>query len=262
MDLDIENRVVMVTGGSKGIGFAVARRAAAEGARVAICARTEADLERAATTIAKETSAEVLTVSADLCQQDGIATFVEQTVGRFGRIDALVNCAGDAGNGDFLELPDEAWISAWQLKVFGYIRLTRAVLPVMQARSYGRIVNVIGYGGRQPLPLTLPAAMANASLLAFTKGISQYCAADNILVDAVNPGAVRTDRWLNNVAVRAGAAGISAASYEAQFIKQTFLNRIGEPDEIAAAVIFLASPLSSYITGAYLDVDGGETRCI
>ena len=262
MDLNLKNHVFMVSGGSKGIGFAIARRAAAEGARVAICARTKAELDRAAQRIAEATAAEVLVVSADLCEQNGITDFVDQTMDHFGQVDVLVNCAGDASNSDFLALPDEAWTGAWQLKVHGYVRLARAVLPAMQQRSYGRIVNVIGYGGRQPLPLTLPAAMANAALLAFTKGLSQYCAADNILVNAVNPGTVRTDRWRKNVAVRARAAGMSVESYEEQFTKRTFLNRIGEPDEIAAAAVFLASPIASYITGAYLDVDGGETRCI
>ena len=249
-------------GGSRGIGFAIARMAASEGAKVAICARTAADLEKAADRIGKETSAEVLFVPADLREQDGIDAFASQTLDRFGKVDALVNCAGDAKNSDFLSLPDDAWTGAWQLKVFGYVRLTRAVLSHMKKKSYGRIVSVIGYGGRQPLPLGLPAGMANAALLAFTKGISQYCADDNILVNAVNPGIVRTDRWYENAEVRSKAAGLSVEEYEKTYMEQTFLKRIGEPEEIAATVVFLASPLASYVTGAYLDVDGGETRCI
>jgi len=261
MDLRIKDQVFMVSGGSKGIGFAIAERAAQEGAHVAICARTESTLQEAAAAISKSTSAQVLTVAADLCEEEGINAFVAQSLERFGRVDALVNCAGSARNGNFLELPDEAWVGAWQLKVFGYVRLTRALLPVMREQSYGRIVNIIGYGGRQPLPTGLPAAMANAALLSFTKGVSKYCADANILVNAVNPGVVRTGRWDQNLKVRAEAAGMSVEEFESNFLERTLLNRIGEPEEIAAAVVFLASPLASYITGAYLDVDGGETHC-
>lgn len=261
MDLKIKDHVFMVSGGSKGIGFAIAERAAREGARVAICARTETTLAEAAEAIRDATGAEVFTVSGDLREEDGINAFVEHSLDRFGRVDALINCAGDAQNGDFLKLPDEAWVGAWQLKVFGYVRLTRALLPVMTKQAYGRIVNVIGYGGRQPLPTGLPAAIANAALLSFTKGVSKYCAGSNILVNAVNPGVIRTGRWEKNAKIRAEAAKTSVEKFEASFTDNTLLRRIGEPEEIAAVVVFLASPMASYVNGAYLDVDGGETHC-
>lgn len=261
MDLQIKDHVFMISGGSRGIGFAIAERAAQEGARIAICARIESALQEAATSISEKTSGEILTVAADLREEKGIKAFADKTLERFGHVDALINCAGDAQNGDFLALPDEAWVGAWQLKVFGYVRLTRALLPMMRERSYGRVVNVIGYGGRQPLPTGMPAAMANAALLSFTKGISKYCAGSNILVNAVNPGVIRTGRWEKNAKIRAEAAGTSVEEFEASFTENTLLRRIGEPEEIAAVVVFLASPLASYVNGAYLDVDGGETGC-
>ncbi len=261
MDLQIQNQVFMISGGSRGIGLAIAEMVAQEGANVAICARNESRLKEAAASISGSTSADILTVAADLREEIGTKLFASKTLEHFGHVDALVNCAGDAQNGDFLTLPDQAWISAFQLKVLGYVRLTRELLPAMRERSYGRIVNVIGYGGRQPLPTGLPAAMVNAALLSFTKGISKYCTGNNILVNAVNPGVIRTERWKENVKVRAEAAGTSVEEFESTFTKNTLLKRIGEPKEIAAVVVFLASPLASYVNGAYLDVDGGETHC-
>lgn len=262
MELNVNGHVFMVSGASRGIGYSIAHMAAQEGAKLALCARTESDLSRAAHEIGEEIGADILTVAADLREPSSIARFIGMTLERFGHIDALVNCAGDARNGDPLTLPDEAWSGAWDLKVFGYVRLSLGVIPHMRARSYGRIVNVIGYGGRQPTPLGLPAAMANAALLSFTKGLSQYCARDNILVNAVNPGTIRTDRWYANREVRAKAAGTTPEEFEAAHFARCLIKRIGEPQEVAAAVMFLASPQSGYITGAHLDVDGGETRCI
>jgi NAD(P)-dependent dehydrogenase (short-subunit alcohol dehydrogenase family) len=258
----IKDQVFMVSGASRGIGYSVARMAAEQGAKLAICSRTEANLAHASREIKGETGADILMVAADLRNIEGTALFIQKTFDHYGRVDALVNCAGDARNGDPLTLPDSAWSSAWELKVFGYVRLSLGVLKQMRDRAYGRIVNVIGYGGRQPTPLGLPAAMANAALLSFTKGLSQYCADRNVLVNAVNPGTIRTDRWYANRDVRAKAAGITPEAYETAHLGRMFMKRIGEPDEVASAVIFLASPQASYITGAYLDVDGGETRCI
>ena len=149
----VKDQVFMVSGATRGIGYSVARMAAQQGAKLAICSRTEADLTRAATEIKGETGADTLTVAADLRSIESTALFIQKTIDRYGRVDALVNCAGDARNGDPLALPDSAWSSAWELKVFGYVRLSLGVLPHMRDRSYGRIVNVIGYGDGNQLRL-------------------------------------------------------------------------------------------------------------
>ncbi len=167
MDLELKEKVALVTGASRGIGRAIARGLAAEGARVALCARDKATLETAAREITRETRAEPFIVAGDLSQLDEVERVARAVHRRFGRIDILVNNAGAIRGGDFLAIPDAQWAGDWSLKLLGYIRMARAVFPLMQAQGGGRIVNVVGAAARNPTGGYLPGGVANAGLVNF-----------------------------------------------------------------------------------------------
>src|SRR3989475_610576 len=193
MDLGLKGQVALVTGGSKGIGKAVARGLAQEGVRVAICARSKASLEAAAEELGKATGAEVFAVAGDLTRPDDVQRIVDATVSRFGRIDVLVNNAGSAPGGEILDLTEEDWQKALQLKFMGYVRCIKAVIPHMQRQGGGRIVNIVGNDGVKPIGIELSPSAANAADLAMTIALAEQYGRQNILVNAINPGPVATD---------------------------------------------------------------------
>ena len=170
MDLELKEKIALVTGASRGIGRAIARGLAAEGARVALCARDKATLETAAAEIARETRAEPFIVAGDLSRLEEVERAAREVHRRFGRIDILVNNAGAIRGGDFLTIPDAQWADDWSLKLLGYIRVARAVFPLMRAQGGGRIINVVGAAARNPTTGYLPGGVANAGLVNFTKG--------------------------------------------------------------------------------------------
>ena len=260
MDLGLRDRVALVTGASKGIGRAVALALASEGARLSICSRDIAALEATAADIRAKSGAEVLTLTADLGTREGTAHVTERTRERFGRIDILVNNAGAIRAGDFLTIPDEQWITDWNLKLLGYIRMARAVFPLMQAQGGGRIVNIIGAAARNPTATYLPGGAANAALVNFTKGLADLGAKHNILVSAVSPAATRTERWESLLAERAAATGKSVDALREEALAGYRLGRIATPEDIADLVCFLVSARASFLTGICITVDGGSTR--
>jgi len=260
MDLGLKGKVALVTGGSQGIGFAIARALALEGARVSTCARTGSILEEAAGRIRAETGAEVFTVVADLVQAEAIRTVVAKTVAAFGRVDILVNNAGSTERGDFLTLPDEQYWADWNGKLFAAIRLSREVFPHMRRQGWGRIINIVGLAGRNPAPAFMTGGTGNAALLNFTKALADLGAPHNILVTAVNPSTTRTPRWERRVAARAAAEGKPLEEAIREEHARMPLGRIAEPEEVAAVVVFLASERASYVTGTSVAVDGGATR--
>lgn len=260
MDLRLRGKVAMVSGASKGIGRAVAVGLAEEGARLALNARGAERLTAVAEEIARRYGVEVVAIPGDLSQLADIQAFVRRTVDRFGRVDILVNCAGSSQGGVFWEVPDEVWLDSWGLKLFGYVRLMREVLPHMIRQGGGRIVNVVGNSGRQPIPTMLPGGSANAALLAITKGVADAVAKHNIVVNAVNPGPIRTERWDGLMERLGKALGLSAAEYEATFVREIPMGRVGRPEEIADLVVFLASERASFLTGVSVTADGGMTR--
>ncbi len=260
MDLRLRGKVAMVSGASKGIGRAVAVGLAEEGARLALNARGAERLTAVAEEIARRYGVEVVAIPGDLSQLADIQAFVRRTVDRFGRVDILVNCAGSSQGGVFWEVPDEVWLDSWGLKLFGYVRLMREVLPHMIRQGGGRIVNVVGNSGRQPIPTMLPGGSANAALLAITKGVADAVARHNIVVNAVNPGPIRTERWDGLMERLGKALGLSAAEYEATFVREIPMGRVGRPEEIADLVVFLASERASFLTGVSVTADGGMTR--
>ena len=260
MDLELTGKTALVTGGSKGIGKAIARTLAREGVRVAICSRDANTLSAAAKEAGAGAKGEVIAIHADLSRAEEVQRVAEDTVGRLGRLDILVNNAGAIRGGDFLKIPDEQWTGDWSLKLLGYIRMARAVIPQMQAQGGGRICNVVGAAARNPTATYLPGGAANAALINFTKGLADFAAPSRILVTAVSPAATRTERWDSLMEQQAAAAGKTVEAFRAEAEKGYPLGRIATPDDIADVVAFLVSARASFITGICITVDGGATR--
>lgn len=261
MELGLREKVVLVTGASKGIGKAVSLGFAREGARLSLCARGMDLLRSVAQDIERETRAEVLAVPCDLTDGKQIRDLVARTLERFGRIDVLVNNAGSTIAGPFLELPDSAWMDAWNLKVMGYVRLSREVFSHMKANG-GRIVNVIGDAGRKPLQNYIVGGVVNAALMNFTKSLANEGGKYNIIVNAVNPGAIRNERYEQNLARRAAAEGLSPRELEAKLFAERPIGRAGTPEEVVGLILFLASQHATFVHGTVTDVNGGATQCI
>jgi 3-oxoacyl-[acyl-carrier protein] reductase len=260
MDLELSGKTALVTGASRGIGRAVALGLAKEGARVALCARDKAALEDAAAAIRRQGGPAALVIPGDLSRLEDVDRVVGAARSGLGRIDVLVNNAGAIRGGDFMTIPDEQWAGDWSLKLLGYVRMARAVLPVMQGQGGGRIVNVVGAAARNPTPGYLPGGIANAGLINFTKGLADLGAASNVLVNAISPAATATTRWETLIAQQAAAAGKSVEAYRAEVEGAYPLKRIARPEDIADLVCFLASARASFITGVCVTVDGGATR--
>lgn len=256
MDLGLKGRFALVTGGSMGIGKAAALALAAEGCRVAIAARGAEALAQAAGEIGGETTA----VRADCTRPEDIRRMVEEVLGRFGRIDILVNSIGAAKSGDFLALSDEDWRESLELKLFGIVRACREVVPHMRRRRWGRIVNVIGHRGRQPESQAMPAGVANAGLINFTKALADEVVRDGILVNGVSPCPMETRRLDYMVRAKASMMGISEDAARAEFLRDIPIGRFARPEEIAPLIAFLASGRNSYVTGTTIAIDGGATR--
>ncbi|OKH41312.1 short-chain dehydrogenase [Calothrix sp. HK-06] len=261
LNLQLEGKTAIVTGGSAGIGLATAKALYNEGVNVAIAARNQERLEKAVNAILSlpDSGAKVIPISADISQAADVAQVVSTVIEQFGRIDILINNAGSARAGSLLELDDEAFLDAWNLKLLGYIRLVKAVSPHFKSQRDGRIVNIIGGAGRTPRPNFLPGGTTNAALLNFTRGISKELAQDNIRINAISPGLTATERAETLFAQNAQSSGISVDEVKAQSLKAIPLSKVVQPEEIASLTLFLVSDLASSITGAEILVDGGQT---
>jgi NAD(P)-dependent dehydrogenase (short-subunit alcohol dehydrogenase family) len=252
MDLKLKGKRALVTGGSKGIGKACAQVLAEEGCSVMIASRDGAALETAAADIKSKTGAEVKWKAADLSQR-GVAEELSKWAGD---LDILVNNAGAIPGGDLLKVDEDTWRKAWDLKVFGYINLTRAVYAQMKARKKGVVVNVLGNAGEKLNAAYIAGSAANASLMAFTRALGGASHADGIRVVGVSPGPVATDRLLSLYKQMAATKLGDANRYEELFTGMAF-NRPATADEIAWTVAFTASDRSAYTTGIYITIDGG-----
>jgi NAD(P)-dependent dehydrogenase (short-subunit alcohol dehydrogenase family) len=260
VNLELTGKTALVTGGSLGIGRAIAFGLAAEGARVAICARDKSRLEQTAQEVKAKTNAEALIVPGDLSRLDEVNRVAATVKERLGRIDILINNAGAIRGGDFLKIPDEQWAGDWSLKILGYVRMARAVFPMMQAQGGGRIVNVVGAAARNPTPGYLTGGIANSGLINFSKGLADLGAPSNILVTAVSPAATATARWESLIAQQAALAGTTVEAQRAEAASQYPLKRIATPEDISDLVCFLVSARAAFITGVCITVDGGATR--
>ena len=258
MDLGLDGRAAVVTGGSKGLGRAIAEELVREGAGVAICARNAEELEAAANEL-RALGGDVYSQVADVTVPGQVQGFVDASAAALGGIDVLVNNAGRARPGTFATLTDEDWKEDLDVKLFSMIRCSRAALPHLRARGGGRIVNINAIHARSPDPRFFATSTNRAACLAFTKTLALEVAEDNVLVNAVNIGYVVTPQWKNIHRHRAPDLP------EVEFFRQMAeaevpLKRFGRPDEVAGIVAFLASDRSSYITGASIDVGGGMGR--
>jgi len=261
MDLELIGSVVLVTGGSKGIGLECARVFAREGARVAIASRSPENLQRAVEVLEGE-GIHVLPVAADLRDAGEAGKMVRLVEERLGAVDILVNSAGAAARSPPAELTAKHWHDAMQAKYFTYIHAMDAVLPRMAERGAGVVVNVIGMGGKQASPIHLPGGAANAALMLATAGLGNAYAGKNIRVNAVNPGATLTDRLQEGIAADARASGATPEATLAARTRQHPMGRFATPREVADVVVFLASKRASYVNGAIVSLDGGATPTV
>jgi len=252
VDFGLKGKVAVVTGGTEGIGLATALRLAREGAKVAICARGQEKLDKAAAAIAR-TGAEVLAVAADMSKAADVERFMKAVVERFGRIDILVNNAGTSMRGKFLELQDKAWGDDIELKVFGAIRCTRLAVPHMKKGGGGSILNITISGAKQPGAESYPTSVSRAAGLALTKALSKEFAGDNIRVNTVCIGKIKSGQHER----RYTREGKKADDYYREVSKDIPLGRVGEADEVANVITFLVSDAASYVTGTSVNLDGG-----
>jgi 3-oxoacyl-[acyl-carrier protein] reductase len=262
MDLHLNGKVALITGASKGIGAAAARCLAREGASLMLAARTEDRLAALARDLAAEHAIDAGIWSGDLRLSDSAEAAAAAAVDRFGRIDILVASAGASRGGGFWEIPEDVWAESLALKFMGTVRMLRAVVPIMLRQGAGRIVVVAGNTGKQPSPRLLPGAAANAALLTVVKGLADEVAPHGIIINAVNPGPTRTERWSGLMEAAAARQGTDAAAVEAEFVREIPLGRLAEPTEIARLIAFLASDAAGTVTGAAITADGGWTRGI
>lgn len=262
MDLGLTGRVAIVTGGSRGIGRAVAERLCREGAHVAFCARDQASLAEAEQALRALGGGKTLAVEADLTQAGAAERVVEAAAAAWGRIDILVNNAGAARGKPFDEMTEEFWQENLQLKLFGYLRMARLVLPHLRKNGWGRIVNVAGMAGLQPSALAMPVGLNNAGILNVMKALADAEAPNNILVTTVCPGPIRTGRQTTLLQDAARSKGVTVEAAEREATAAIPLKRMGRPEEVADLVAFLASERASYTTGSFVLADGGLYRAM
>lgn len=263
VDLRLAGRVVLISGASRGLGRACALAFAAEGARLALAARGEADL-RATAAAATAGGAETHAVVADVTRDEDVRRLVADVRARYGRIDVLVNNAGAGLARAFAEVDGAAWQASVELNLLGAVRLIRAVLPAMREQAEGWIVNVAALSGKRPRLGQIASNATKAALINLTESLAGELAPHGIRVNAVCPGLVRNARWEARIREAAAARGVSADEAAAVLGRENIpLGRLGAAEDVAPLVVFLASPVAAnYITGVSVEVDGGLGRCV
>lgn len=257
MDLNLTGKVAIVTGASRGIGRAIAQFLSQEGMRVVLAARSE-DLLRE---VAQSCPAESAVFPADLREMLAPAHLIQFAMEKFGAIDLLVNNAGATKRGDFLQLTEYDWQDGFSLKFGCAVRCCRAAWPHL-AESKGSIVNIVGVGGRTGDAEFAIGGAVNAALLNLTKVLADRGVKDGIRVNAINPGAIATDRLQTRIKRFSDERGVPVDAAATGMAAALGIARFGDPREIAAAVAFLASPSAGFCQGAVLDIDGGQTRTL
>lgn len=266
MNYGLDEKVALVSGSSKGLGNAIAASLAAEGCRVVITARDEKQLNNTAEAISRA-GGRVLAVTGNATQAADVERVVAETVSHFGGLDILVNNVGGIGSfAPFHQLTDEDWLHVLHLNLLSAVRFTRAALPHMQRRHWGRIINIASESGIQPDAEMPHYNASKGALLVLTKSLSKAYAADNILVNSVSPAFIRTPLVMEMMRKAADNEGISVQEAIDAFLRQKRphieLKRPGEVAEVAAVVTFLASEAASFVTGANYRVDGGSVASV
>jgi 3-oxoacyl-[acyl-carrier protein] reductase len=256
----LEGKVAIVSGASRGIGRAIALELAARGACCVLCARAPETLHAAVQEIAAA-GRQADGIALDLRHPEAPARLVAFALDRFKKLDIVVNNAGATRRGDFLSLTDDDFLDGFALKYFGAVRLVRAAWPHLK-RTSGSVLNIVGVGGRTPGAAFAIGGSVNAALLSLTKALAALGVTDGVQVNAINPGAIRTDRLkkrLNEVSAR---DGIDLPSAERRFVAGEHVTRIGEPADIAHLAAFVVGPEGRFLQGSLIDMDGGATRTI
>jgi 3-oxoacyl-[acyl-carrier protein] reductase len=262
MDLQLDGKTALVTGGSAGIGKGIARALAREGVDVAICARRKEPLERTATEIARETNRRIVPIPADLSKDADAKNLVAQAHKALGRIDILVNNAGSSPGGVLEHLSETDWEQSLQLKFMGYVRCLRYVLPIMVKQGGGRVVNLIGNDGVKASYWEIAPGAANAAGQNLTMSLAGQYGKHNISFCAVNPGPVRTERWAGLVAAMSRDMKLPYEEADKLAPASIPLGRIAEVEEVATLVVMLASPLMHMVNGTQIEIDGGQEKSL
>ncbi len=257
MDLGLKNRSVIVAASSEGIARAAAHKFAAEGAWVAMCSRNEAKLNAAAEEIRQRHSAQVITAALDVTDEAAVHSFVEHVAEKFGSVDVCVTNAGGPPARMFLATTTEEWHRASELNFMSIVHFARAVLPWMQRQQWGRIVTITSVSVRQPVSDLIYSNAVRAGVLGLVKSLSNEFGKDGITVNNVAPGYTATERLNQLIQKRAGDLGVSNEDYAAKLAADVPLQRLGGPEEVADAILWLASERASYVTGQTILVDGG-----
>jgi 3-oxoacyl-[acyl-carrier protein] reductase len=257
MDLGLRNKVAMVGGASKGLGYAIARALAAEGAQVSIASRDRDAIEKAADAMSRDSGSAVLAVAADLSKADAIERWHAETTARFGGVDLLFANTGGPPAGTALTFDDAAWQTAFELLLMSVVRTVRLVVPSMRARGGGAILVGTSSTVKEPFPNLALSNVMRAGATALVKTLSGELAPDRIRVNTLLPGRIATDRLKYLDEANAKKAGITAEAQRDRALATIPMGRYGDPDEFGRAGAFLLSDAAAYITGAALQVDGG-----
>ncbi|MFN2637418.1 MAG: SDR family oxidoreductase [Gemmatimonadaceae bacterium] len=260
MDLGLRNKVALVAASSRGLGRAIAEELAAEGASLVLCARGADALRETAAAIRKASGGKVVEVVADVAEPGGLERITKSAFDAFGRVDILVNNSGGPPSGAFETFSEQMWDDAARLLLFSAVGLTRAVLPGMKERRWGRILNVTSIAAKQPIEGLMLSNSLRAAVIGFARSLANEVAAFGVTVNSLLPGYTRTDRVEQLARAASEKSGTSPKDAFAKWEREIPMGRLGEPREFAALAAFLASERASYITGSSIAVDGGWIR--